>query len=140
MAYQFRGEHGNDLSPELINQLLSNLNKIWQEREKKQLARNKQKYQEEITKLKRQLISRQPFDSIQAKKTISRLTLDLTDAKKELGKVQAFKDKNQKAPVGVELIDNTLQIISQMQHQKNALQAENEELRSRLKKYQEMLS
>ena len=37
MAYQFRGQHGNDLSPELINQLLSNLNKIWQDREKKQI-------------------------------------------------------------------------------------------------------
>jgi len=37
MAYQFRSQHGNDLSPELINQLLSNLNKIWQDREKKQI-------------------------------------------------------------------------------------------------------
>ena len=53
MAYQFRGEHGNDLSPELINQLLSNLNKIWQEREKKQIKRLTTQHKEEVTKLKR---------------------------------------------------------------------------------------
>ena len=74
MAYQFRQEHGNDLSPELITTLLSNLNKIWQEREKKQMQRLKTKSQEEIIKLKRQLVARTPFDAIQAKKTNSRLT------------------------------------------------------------------
>ena len=112
MAHQFRGQHGNDLSPELINEILSNLNKIWQEREKKQLARQKAKYQEEITKLKRQLVSRTPFDALQAKKTISRLTNQLSQAKAQVEKQDQEKEKNQKAPVGVELIDNTLQIIT----------------------------
>lgn len=74
MANQFRQQHGNDLTPELITTLLSNLNKIWQEREKKQIQRLKKESQEEITKLKRQLVARKPFDSIQAKKTIARLT------------------------------------------------------------------
>lgn len=35
VASQFRAQHGNDLKPELIEQLLTNLNLIWREREKK---------------------------------------------------------------------------------------------------------
>ena len=68
----------------------------------------KKMHSEEITKLKRQLNSRMPFDILQAKKQISRLTTELSQAKLELGKSKDQKDKNQKAPVGTELIDNTL--------------------------------
>jgi hypothetical protein len=37
MAHDFRVKHGSDLTPTLVNQLLSDLNKIWREREKKQI-------------------------------------------------------------------------------------------------------
>lgn len=107
-AYQFRSKHGNDMTPDLINQLLSNLNKIWQDREKKQINRINKKNQEEITQLKRQLISRTPYDALQAKKQISRLTTELSQTKKELAKFQKQKVTNEKNPVGTELIDNTL--------------------------------
>lgn len=136
MAYQFRSQHGNDLSPELISQLLANLNKIWQEREKKQIQRIKGKSNEEITKLKRQLVSRTPYDALQAKKTISRLTAELNAAKNELSKTQLQKDKNMKNPVGTELIDNTLQIVTQIQQQKKVIQAENEGLKEQIQQLQ----
>lgn len=41
VANKFRTQHGNDLTPELINELLRKLNQIWQKREKKQIARIK---------------------------------------------------------------------------------------------------
>jgi hypothetical protein len=53
VAHEFRDKHGNDLSPTLINQLLSDLNRIWREREKKQIARIKQQCSTEINQLKR---------------------------------------------------------------------------------------
>jgi len=37
IANEFRTKHGNDLSPELITELLRSLNAIWRAREKKQL-------------------------------------------------------------------------------------------------------
>lgn len=61
----FRTQHGNDLSPELINQLLQNLNMIWREREKKAVARAQKKFQDERQALRRQMQSRQPYDAIQ---------------------------------------------------------------------------
>jgi hypothetical protein len=41
LAHQFRERNGNDLTPALINQLLGDLNKIWRDREKRQIARIK---------------------------------------------------------------------------------------------------
>ena len=58
---------------------------------------------------------------MQAKKTNSRLTAELSKAKHEVSKNQMQKEKNLKAPIGVEMIDNTLQIITQMQQQKKGL-------------------
>ena len=53
IASDFRIEHGNDLSAELIHQLLANLNKIWRDREKKVVARIKTKCEAQITQMKR---------------------------------------------------------------------------------------
>ena len=64
----------------------------------------------------------------------------MSNAKQELSKNQVQREKNQKAPVGVELIDNTLQIIGQMQQQKKVLQAENDDLRNRLQKFEQVHS
>ena len=36
-AHEFRNKYGNELTPGLVNTLLSDLNKIWRDREKKQL-------------------------------------------------------------------------------------------------------
>lgn len=74
----------------------------------------KQKHQEEMTKMKRQLGARVPFDEVQRRKQIGRLQSELNAVRLELGKNQAQKEKQLKAPQGVDLIDNTLQIIQQM--------------------------
>lgn len=42
LAHQFRSKHGGELTVDLVNTLLSDLNKIWREREKKQISRIKQ--------------------------------------------------------------------------------------------------
>ncbi len=73
MAHDFRERHGNDLTPGLINQLLGDLNRIWRDRERKQIARVKLHCSQEIAQLKRQLINRAPFDEVTAKKNIARL-------------------------------------------------------------------
>ena len=53
---------------------------------------------EEVTKLKRQLVSRTPYDALQAKKMISRLTVDLSQAKAELQVFTNQKEKNKSNP------------------------------------------
>jgi hypothetical protein len=53
LAHQFRQKHGNELTIELVNTLLADLNKIWREREKKQISRVKQQAREELVAMKR---------------------------------------------------------------------------------------
>lgn len=120
VAHEFRERHGNDLTPTLINQLLGDLNRIWRERERKQISRIKLQCSQEINQLKRQLINRAPFDEVTAKKNIARLQRQLDEARlqhKNGGGSASLNTSNasKTTPLGVELIDNTLQIITSMQ-------------------------
>ncbi|CDW72654.1 UNKNOWN [Stylonychia lemnae] len=136
LAHQFREKSGNELTPQLVNQLLQDLNKIWREREKKQIQRIKQQSQNEIIQLKRQLSHRTTFDEVHAKKNISRLKNKLHTVKTELSKTQAVKDKAKQQPVGIDLVDNTLQIITSMQQQRKLIEQENQDLKDKLKKFE----
>lgn len=62
------------------------------------MQRLKQKHQEEMTKMKRQLGARVPFDEIQRRKQIGRLQSELNSVRQELNKNQAAKEKQMKAP------------------------------------------
>ena len=42
VAHNFRKKHGDELTPDLINSLLAELNRIWRDREKKQVSRIKE--------------------------------------------------------------------------------------------------
>ena len=68
LAHGFRQKHGEDLTFELVNDVLKDLNRIYRERERKQLTRVKQQSQEEINKLKRKLTYRPTYDEVGARK------------------------------------------------------------------------
>lgn len=62
LAHNFRRLHGNELTVDLVNSLLGDLNRIWREREKKQINRIKAQCREELNTLKRQLSFRTSYD------------------------------------------------------------------------------
>jgi hypothetical protein len=62
--------------------------------------------------MRRKLSHRVPFDELQAKKSIGGLKNQLSTLKKELSKTQALKEKNKFTPHGIELVDNTLKIVT----------------------------
>lgn len=78
LAHTFRSRFGNELTPELINDLLRDLNKIWHERERKQLARLKVEKSNEINNLRRKLTHRTPLDEVVSKKNIATLRKQVT--------------------------------------------------------------
>ena len=81
MAHQFRKEHGDELTFELVNEMLRDLNRIYREREKKQIARVKQQAQDEVNKLKRKLTYRPTFDEVAAKKNKQNLKRQIDQLK-----------------------------------------------------------
>lgn len=68
LAHSFRQTHGDELTVDLVNVMLRDLNTIYRDREKKQVARIKQQSQEEVNKLKRKLSYRPHYDEVGMKK------------------------------------------------------------------------
>ena len=73
LAHNFRRLHGNELTPDLVNSLLGDLNRIWRDREKKQITRIKAQCREELNTLKRQLSFRTSYDQLVSKKTVAHM-------------------------------------------------------------------
>ena len=84
MAHSFRKTHGDELSFALVNDMLRDLNKIYRERERKQVCRIKQQCQDEVNKLKRKLSFRPHFDEVGAKKNKQALKRQIAALNTEL--------------------------------------------------------
>ena len=69
------------------------MNKIWREREKKQLQRQKSKYQTEVVALKSKISMRSPFDEFTAVKTINKLKKELKGTREDLRSQMIQKNK-----------------------------------------------
>ena len=82
------------MNDNLINDLLSSLNKIWREREKKVIARTKTKYESEVLNLRRQMTMKTGLDEFTAIKTISMLKCELKQAREEARNNLVLKNKN----------------------------------------------
>ena len=72
VAHKFRARHG-DLSEKAVDQLLTELNKIWRDREKKQIARIKSSCNSQVADVKRGFNSTKSYDEIEANKKIKQL-------------------------------------------------------------------
>ncbi len=125
------------LTNELIDKLLANLNRIWRDREKKQIDRVKAKYSTELSDLKRQLVMRAPFDEIQANKHIARLRSDLRNRDVPKSKAPC---KISALPAGIDIVDETLKVASSMQRQNVELTEKAAGLLRRVSELEELIS
>lgn len=77
MAHNFRERHGDELSADLVNELLKGLNAVYRDRERKTVQRIKKESREELNQLKRKLMYRPTYDEMQTKRTINSLKRQL---------------------------------------------------------------
>ena len=91
MAHSFRKTHGDELSFELVNDMLRDLNKIYRERERKQIARIKAQCKDEINMLKRKLSFRTPFDELYHRKNMSTMRSKVKNLEQEIQKNERKK-------------------------------------------------
>lgn len=73
-----------NFTEEVVGAFVSEMNGIWREREKRQIARIRSRLSSEVSGLKRQLAQRVPFDELTAQKQISRLKSELRAAQGQL--------------------------------------------------------
>ena len=98
----------------MINKLLSELNRIWRDRERKQINRLKNKSHNEVNQLRRQLAMRAPHDEVQSQKQISRLKHDLRSCQTDLRDTKAMLERRNEVPQGVDMIDHSLKVANAM--------------------------
>ena len=140
MAHSFRKTHGDELSFDLINDMLRDLNKIYREREKKQITRIKAQSRDELNLLKRKLSYRAPFDEVTHRKNMARMREKINALESELSKNE--KKKNAQAQnvrdTPLDMVENTLQLVTQMQVKRKQMEAENTNLKESLTKLREV--
>jgi len=89
----FKLNNSTELTTEIFDKLLIDLNKIWKERERKIVEKIKKEFMSEIASLKRQLSSRVPFEEVVANRQITRLKSEIQNANKEAKQNQIAKEK-----------------------------------------------
>ena len=79
MAHDFRNKCASKVSKALMNTLLSDLNKVWRAREKKQISRIKSEANREVQFLRREVAFKKPYDQVMHEQDVKRLKAELKD-------------------------------------------------------------
>lgn len=128
----FSIKYGLQISENLLNELLVGLNKIWQEREKRQVNSVKNQYQSEIMSLRRKLEMAPNMDQFNTKEELKSLRKQLTSTRDTLRDNMVVKNTCQTNPHGIGLVDNALKVAVNFQNTKKCMQNEIDKLRKQL--------
>ena len=120
------------LTSATIDKLLLDLNTIWRDRERKQMARLKSKYNFEIMKLRRSAASSKPYNVVDANRQIARLKTDLKCAYKEVKNNINAREKNAVIPAATGMVDRAIKRTTEIQLQRKIFSDENERLKRRI--------
>ncbi len=132
MAHDLIHKTKGVMTDALIDKMLLDLNLIWRDRERKQIARLKNRYNAEVMGLRRQATMSVPYNAADANKRIARLRTDLKCAYKEIKKNICGNERAKVNPSATEVIDESLKMAHAIQFQKKALNDENERLKKKV--------
>ena len=88
--------------------MLQELNKVWRDRERRQIARVKSNCNTELASMKRQITMRAPISENSQSKQIQRLKDQLRSAKKDLRNNVAHKREDKNKPQSTSHIEDAL--------------------------------
>lgn len=115
-----------ELSDDVLNTLMLEINKSYREREKGQISKLKHEYQSKIDDLKRQLLMRKPYDNVRTQRQNSRLKSEL---KKATNEINVISSKQIDVMPKLQDLEETLKIINALKTENAKLQKENNELK-----------
>ena len=103
-----------DLSDNIINTLLLEINKSFREREKTIVSKIKHEYKIKVGELKRQLLNRQPYDTVKAQRQNTRLKSEL---KKANDKINVISAKQPEIIPKLQDLEETFKVLSDLRLQ-----------------------
>ena len=132
-ATDFRNKYNLDMTDIEIEQLLSKLNKIWQEKLKKEVNNVKARYQAEIKDLRAKLDMKIPFDEFNVRKQNELLKKNLLSTRDNLRDNIVLRHKLNEAPEGTEKINNFFRTSTNFRKNRKCYENENVRLKRKLK-------
>jgi len=139
LAHDILHKNKGNFTSATIDNLLSDLNKIWRERERKQVTRIKQKYSTEVADLRRQGAMGNAGDIVEANKTIARLRCDLNAAYKEIQKNICKNSYDRANPLQTGKIDDAMKLANTMRKERKDLTEENKKLKKRIEELEKVV-
>ena len=136
-AMEFKNKYNLDMSDIELEQLLISLNKIWQEKLKREINSVKAKYQNEIKELRMKLGMKSSFNEFSLKKENESLKNNLMIARDNLRDNIVMKHKLNEQPDGNEKIKNIFRTTNTTRKNKKCFLSENERLKQKLKENNE---
>jgi len=119
---EFKAQHLPHVPVALFSEVMTRLNQIWRRREKKKVLTLKNRYEEEIQTLRRQLSHRAPYEEVITTQKIDHLKREL---KRE--RDSPAKKGDGLSPI---MLDSTLNTVEHLAKQLSELQSENGRLAS----------
>lgn len=131
IAHQFRDSNGNALSETMINKMLRELNKVWRDRERRQIARVKNSCSTELKDLRRQMTMRAPVSENKLQKEVQRLKDQLKEAKRDL-RNNVAKRHDDKRGLQVDHVQEALSTAGKYQDERRNMWEENKMLKQKV--------
>ena len=132
LAHDYLHKHKGNFNSTVVDTLITELNKIWRERERNHVSRLKQKYTTEIADLRRQGAMGNSYNAVDSKKQISRLKTDLKCAYKEIKKNICSTENLKANPKQTGVVDDSLKLANTLRRERKVFTDENERLRRRV--------
>ncbi|CAI2362783.1 unnamed protein product [Moneuplotes crassus] len=132
IAYKIKTEHDGQLNDLMINQLLQSLNKVWRERERKNIARIKSSCNHQLQKMKRQITHTEPLTEVNARSEISRLKYQLSDTQKKLRENVVLGKRNLREASITDEVEAAFKVAGCLQDERNRVVQENKALKTRI--------
>lgn len=130
IAHDFRNKCASTVSKAMMNQMLTDLNKVWRQREDKQIQRIKSQMTREIETLRRSLAQKKPYAQHLQDQEVKRLKQELKDANQALREnVAVIKQERDGPNTGLQLVDTAVKYTNKIQIENRHLEAENADLK-----------
>lgn len=125
------------LTDDIVNKVLAELNRIWRERERKQVERVKGRYGVELANLRRQMAMRVPFTEVQANKHIAKLRAEIKALQRDAKLAAKVPTKERQK---IEVVDEALKMAGSLQRQNADFSERNAALVRRVQELEQVMA
>ena len=137
-AHEFRMKYDGRMTENLIEHLLYELNKIWNQRERRLLSSVKSGYNSETEYLRRKIANTPSLELTHLQSEIKRLRVDLRNAHKDNRDLHVHRAEMH--PSGMQYVKGAFKMANDYNSQKNRIEKQNKYYKEVTEGYQKLIN